>query len=100
MNLSGDLKCPDRNTMWSPECYIGIQDPLQSPGSSTSPSGIVFKFHGMNLPLTVAQKVRNTVVETYWKIGKRIVEKVNYFGVLEDPFKTKGSVLSKNILVW
>ena len=26
---------------------------------------------------------RNTVVETYWKFGKRIVEEVNYFGVLE-----------------
>ena len=43
---------------------------------------------------------RNTVVEVYWKIGKRIVEEVNYFGVLEDSFKTKESVLSENVLVW
>ena len=43
---------------------------------------------------------RNTVVEAYWKIGKRIVEEVNYFGVLEYSFKIKESVLSKNVLVW
>jgi len=43
---------------------------------------------------------RNTVVETYWKIGKRIAEEVNYFGVLEYSFKIRESVLSKNVLVW
>jgi len=43
---------------------------------------------------------RDTVVEMHWKIGKRIVEEVNYFGVLEDPFKTKESVLSNNAFAW